>query len=318
MQALSQPPALFLMGPTGVGKTELAAELVARLPYHIISVDSAMIYRGMDIGTAKPGKDLLARAPHRLIDIRDPSETYSAAEFRSDALREMKAITAEGGIPLLVGGTGLYFRTLERGISALPAADPKIRAELEAMAKDSGGWPAMHRRLADIDPEAAARIHPHDPQRIQRALEIYAIAGRPLTELIARPTRQPLPYRLAKLIVAPGNRALLHKRLQDRFVAMLERGLIEEVRGLYARGDLHPAMPALRLVGYRQVWQYLEGKTDYPRMLERSVSATRQLAKRQLTWLRAEAHSRWFDGEDPGLLARILRYLNPHLYSQSD
>lgn len=305
------------MGPTGAGKTRLAAELVARLPCHIISVDSAMIYRGMDIGTAKPGKDLLAYAPHCLIDIRDPAEVYSAADFRADALREMQAITEEGKIPLLVGGTGLYFRMLAQGISALPAADPKVRARLEAAAEKEG-WSSLHRRLARIDPEAAARIHPNDPQRIQRALEIYEITGKTLTELIACLTRQPLPYRLIKLVLAPRNRAILHDRLRARFWAMLKQGLAEEVRGLYERGDLYPSLPAMRVIGYRQIWQYLDGKMDYDTMVERAVTATRQLAKRQLTWLRSEGDAQWFGCEDPDLLKVIPRYLNPRLYSWSD
>ncbi len=276
-----------------------------------------MIYRGMDIGTAKPGEDLLAHAPHRLIDIRDPAQTYSAAEFRTDALREMQAITEQGGIPLLVGGTGLYFRILAQGISALPTADTEIRTRLEAAAEKEG-WPSLHRRLARIDPEAAARIHPNDPQRIQRALEVYEISSKTMTELIAYPTRQPLPYQPIKLVLAPCDRVLLQDRLRDRFWAMLKQGLIEEVGRLYERGDLHPALPSMRVVGYRQIWQYFDGKMNYDTMVKWVIIATRQLAKRQLTWLRSEGDVQWFVGEDPGLLKVILRYLNPRLCSWSD
>jgi tRNA dimethylallyltransferase len=252
-----------------------------------------------------------------LIDIRDPVQSYSAADFRTDALREMQAIIAQGGIPLLVGGTSLYFHVLMHGISALPKADPQVRARLEAAA-EKDGWSALHRHLARIDSEAAARIHPHDPQRIQRALEVYEISGKTLTELFACSTRQPLPYRLIKLVLAPNSRTLLHDRLCDRFSAMLKQGLIEEVRRLYEREDLYPLLPAMRVVGYRQIWQYFDRKWDYDTMVKKAIIATRQLAKRQLTWLRSEIDAQWFNCEDPRLLEVISGYLNPGLNSWSD
>lgn len=306
------PPAIFLMGPTGAGKTELAVDLVSRLPCSILSVDSAMIYRGMDIGTAKPGHDIRARAPHRLIDILDPAEAYSAARFRRDALREMGDITASGRIPLLVGGTGLYFRALDQGISELPSANAALRARMEAEAARHG-WSALHQRLARIDPAAAARIHANDAQRVQRALEVYALSGRTITNLIALNARRPLPYRAIKVVVAPGDRMLLHERLRTRFLAMLDEGLVDEVQGLYRRGDLSPSLPAIRLVGYRQVWQYLEGKLDGEAMKMRSIVATRQLAKRQFTWFRAERGAAWLDSGSQDCARNLRHYLNQEL-----
>ncbi|MGH8532391.1 MAG: tRNA (adenosine(37)-N6)-dimethylallyltransferase MiaA [Gammaproteobacteria bacterium] len=302
------PAAIFLMGPTGVGKTALAVDLAAALPCRLISVDSGMIYRGMDIGTAKPSPEVLARAPHSLIDIRDPAETYSAAEFRADALRELDAILKEGRVPLLVGGTGLYFRALEGGISALPGADTEVRARIAREASKQG-WNALHEHLAKLDPRAAARIHPHDAQRIQRALEVCEVSGKTLTELLRKDTRQPLPYRALKLVVAPGDRMNLQRCLRIRFQHMLDRGLVDEVEGLYSRGDLTAALPSMRSVGYRQVWQYLEGQFDYETMTERAVTATRQLAKRQLTWLRAERSARWFTSDDPHLGHKVVNFL---------
>lgn len=283
-----RPPAIFLMGPTASGKTELAVELVRRLPLEIVSVDSVMVYRGMDIGTAKPGAEVLARAPHRLIDIRDPAEAYSAAEFRADALQAMAEITAAGRIPLLVGGTMLYFRALQHGLSELPSADPEVRGRIEAQARRRG-WAALHEQLARVDPEAARRIHPNDPQRIQRALEVYEATGSTLTELTGRKTREAIPYGIRKLVLAPADRAELHTRVADRFQQMLAAGLVQEVEHLYARGDLHPELPSMRAVGYRQIWRYLTGDHDYDTMVERAIIATRQLVKRQLTWLRAES-----------------------------
>jgi tRNA dimethylallyltransferase len=299
------PPAILLMGPTASGKTDLAAALVARLPCEIISVDSALVYRGMDIGTAKPDAELLARAPHRLIDILDPAEAYSAARFRADALREMADITAAGRIPLLVGGTGLYFRALRRGLSELPGADPVVRARLEREAAELG-WAALHERLRQVDPAAAARIHPNDPQRLQRALEVYELAGRPLSEL-QRGGGEALPYRVLALAVAPAERELLHARIHERFHLMLERGLVAEVDGLYRRGDLGPDKPSIRCVGYRQVWGYLAGEVDYGTMVAQGISATRQLAKRQFTWLRSEPDSLWLDSSQPHLLDKVLK-----------
>ena len=283
------PPAIFLMGPTASGKTGVAAELVRRLPLEIISVDSALVYQGMNIGTAKPGADILEIAPHRLIDIRDPAVAYSAAEFRADALGEMAGITATGRVPLLVGGTFLYFRALEQGLSAMPAADPDIRARLEAELRREG-LQRLHARLAQVDPVAAARIHMTDPQRILRALEVYEQAGEPMSAFHARGRTAALPYRVLKLALLPEDRAELHARIAMRVEAMLAAGLIEEVRRLYRRGDLTPELPAMRAVGYRQVWSYLAGEIDYGELPEKVIVATRRYARRQLTWLRGEAN----------------------------
>ncbi len=302
------------MGPTASGKTDLAVELVERLPFEIISVDSAMVYRGMDVGTAKPEPELLARAPHRLIDILDPVERYSAARFREDALREMAAITASGRIPLLVGGTGLYFRALEQGLSALPDADPQLRARLEAEAAREG-WAALHLRLVQVDPEAAARIHPNDPQRLQRALEVYELTGRPLSEL-QRVRGVPLPYRLAKIALVPAERSLLHRRIADRFEAMLASGLIEEVERLFRRPDLGPELPSIRSVGYRQVWGHLAGEYGREEMIQRGIAATRQLAKRQLTWLRREAETLRIDPAAPKPVEIVLNSLTAAAISE--
>lgn len=295
-----RPLAILLMGPTAARKTELAVELVARLPCEIISVDSAMIYRGMDIGTAKPGPEVLARAPHRLIDILDPAEAYSAARFREDALREMAEISQRGRIPLLVGGTMLYFRVLQQGLSPLPEADPAVRARLDAEAA-ALGWEALHRRLAEIDPAAAAQIRPTDPQRIQRALEVFLISGEPMSRLLAAGGAPfVLPYRLVKLVRAPRERAVLHARIAARFHQMLAAGFEAEVDALRARGDLKPDSPALRCVGYRQMLKYLDGEYSFADMVHRGIAATRQLARRQLTWLRAESGCRWiFDDAAP-------------------
>ena len=282
------------MGPTAAGKTELAVALVKRLPMQIISVDSALIYRGMDIGTAKPDAALLREAPHRLIDIRDPAEAYSAAEFRQDALREMAEITRAGKVPLLVGGTMLYFKALERGLSDLPGADTAVRARLEAERK-ALGLPRLHRRLAQRDPAAAARIHANDPQRILRALEVIELTGRPLSQLQGEGRGVPLPYRVVKLVRAPRDRGELHRRIALRFQEMLESGFEAEVRRLLARGDLSPSLPALRSVGYRQMLNFLLGMCTKEQMMERAVIATRQLAKRQFTWLRADAECHWLD-----------------------
>lgn len=304
----SGPPVLCLMGPTASGKTALAVELVRRLPFQIISVDSALVYREMDIGTAKPDLETQRLAPHRLVDILDPAEAYSAGRFRSDALREIADIQATGGIPLLVGGTMLYFRALERGLAELPPADPTVRARLAAELAEQGSV-ALHARLAKLDPAAAARIHPRDPQRIQRALEVHELAGRPMTELCALSRNESLPFRAIKLVVAPTDRQLLHERIERRFRAMLERGFIAEVERLRARGDLGLDKPSMRAVGYRQVWTYLDGGANYAKMLEEGIVATRQLAKRQLTWLRAESGVEWLDSADPRLLERVLARL---------
>ena len=310
MSDIRLPPAVCLMGPTASGKTDLAVTLVEQLPMDIISVDSVMVYRGMDIGSAKPDPDTLARAPHRLIDIRDPAEAYSAAQFREDALREMAGISAAGRIPLLVGGTMLYFRALLTGLSTLPSADAEIRTRLEAEA-EAEGWASLHRRLTEVDAAAAVRIHPNDPQRIQRALEVYELTGIPLSELQQQQAiDQPLPYRIIKLAVAPADRGILHQRIAARFEGMLRSGLVEEVEGLRRRGDLHLDLPALRAVGYRQVWEFLEGDIDYTEMMERGIIATRQLAKRQFTWLRSEQALTLLDSLDGQLLDKALKYID--------
>lgn len=307
------PPAILLMGPTASGKTDLAIELAERLPVSLISVDSAMVYRGMDIGTAKPDAALLARVPHRLIDILDPAQAYSAARFREDARREMQAVTAAGRIPLLVGGTMLYFRALQQGLATMPAADAAVRGALEREAEE-WGWPALHARLAEVDPDAAARIHPNDPQRIQRALEVYRISGVSLSDWYRRSQAQNegagLGYRTVKLVIAPTDRAVLRERIAVRFGHMLAMGFLDEVAGLYARGDLTAQLPSMRAVGYRQAWAHLEGELDHAGMVERAVTATRQLAKRQFTWLRGESGAEWFEAGHKNLLSRALKALS--------
>ncbi len=287
MESHERPLAVYLMGPTASGKTDLAVQLVEWLPCEIISVDSAMVYTGMDIGTAKPDAEVLAKAPHHLIDILDPSQPYSAARFREDALREMEEITGRGRIPLLVGGTMLYFRALEQGLSELPAADPAVRAALE---EEAGrvGWRALHARLRDIDPVTARQIHPNDPQRIQRALEVFMLSGKTMSELSDIERGNALPFRLLKIALMEPDRGLLHERIANRFKEMLKRGFLDEVERLHARADLHEELPAIRAVGYRQLWAYLEGKWDYEAAVERGIIASRQLAKRQMTWLRSE------------------------------
>lgn len=302
------PPAVFLMGPTASGKTDVAVELLGHFPFEIISVDSAMVYRGMDIGTAKPAPALLAMAPHRLIDIREPAEPYSAAEFRADALAAMADITAAGRIPLLAGGTLLYFRALERGLSKMPSADRAVRARLEEEAREIG-WDGLHARLARVDPAAAARIHANDPQRIQRALEVHELTGRPLSALHGRGREATLPYRLTKLVLAPRDRQWLQRRIEARFHAMLAAGFEEEVRTLCQRGDLDADLPAMRAVGYRQVRAWLTGEIPHEEMVRRGIVATRQYAKRQLTWLRGEPDCHWFDAQDPAVVEEITGHL---------
>lgn len=304
----SGDPIIFLMGPTASGKTELAAELVQRLPLEIVSVDSAMVYRGMDIGTAKPCRELLSKAPHRLIDICDPAEAYSAARFRKDALREIASIRRTGRTPLLTGGTGLYFRSLERGLSPLPSADPIIRARLAREGSELG-WPELHRRLAQVDPDSASRIHPNDPQRIQRALEVFELSGMPMSCLLARGRSGALEKVPLKLVIAPAQRADSRLRAEQRFREMLVNGLLDEARGLYGRGDLNAGMPSMRLVGYRQIWQFLAGAIDEKEMIRRAVVATQQLAKRQMTWFRAEESAVWLSGTGPQLVDKVLKIL---------
>lgn len=304
-----RPQAIFLMGPTASGKTALAMALRQHLPVEIISVDSALIYRGMDIGTAKPGADELARAPHRLIDIRDPAEAYSAADFRRDALKEMAEITEAGRIPLLVGGTMLYFKALLEGLSPLPPADPEVRARIEREA-ETVGWQALHRQLQQIDPIAANRIHPSDPQRLSRALEVFFVSGNTLTEL-TKISGEALAYRVHQFAIAPLDRALLHQRIAQRFHQMLAAGFEHEVSTLFARGDLHREMPSLRCVGYRQMWSYLADETDYDDMVFRGICATRQLAKRQMTWLRGWRDVHWLDSDEPAAaLDRVLQVVS--------
>ncbi|WP_334598714.1 tRNA (adenosine(37)-N6)-dimethylallyltransferase MiaA [Pseudomonas alvandae] len=312
------PPAIFLMGPTAAGKTDLAIELTKVLPCELISVDSALVYRGMDIGTAKPSKELLAEFPHRLIDILDPAEAYSAADFRRDALQAMAVITARGKIPLLVGGTMLYYKALVDGLADMPAADPEVRAQIEEEAARLG-WQALHEQLAAIDPESAARIHPNDPQRLSRALEVYRVSGQSMTALRQRQSSQSteaaasglqqLPYTVANLAIAPADRQVLHRRIEQRFTLMLEQGFIDEVVALRERSDLHAGLPSIRAVGYRQVWDYLDGKLTSAEMRERGIIATRQLAKRQFTWLRSWTDLHWLDSLDCDNLPRALKYL---------
>lgn len=301
------------MGPTASGKTDLAVEFVKQLQGEIVSVDSAMIYRGMDIGTAKPGPEILAIAPHRLIDILDPAESYSAARFREDALAAMREITAAGRVPILTGGTMLYFDVLQHGISPLPAADAEVRAELDARAAREG-WGALHAELKRVDPAAAARIHPNDPQRIQRALEVHVLTGKPLTEL--QGMAEAGEYRYVKLALAPAERSVLHEIIERRFRSMMSQGFLEEVRRLRARNDLHAGMPSMRAVGYRQLWEHLEGGVSLEEAVRRGIVATRRYAKRQLTWLRAEPDVAWFVSGAPELNERARVYALQGLSSQ--
>ena len=293
-----KPLAIFLMGPTASGKTDLAIQLRQQLPVEVISVDSALIYRGMDIGTAKPSKAELALAPHRLIDICDPAESYSAANFRSDALREMQEISAQGKIPLLVGGTMLYYKALLEGLSPLPSADEKVRSEIEAKA-ELIGWAGLHQELSKIDPISAQRINPNDSQRINRALEVFYLTGKTLTELTAQ-KGEALPYDILQFAIAPEQREVLHLRIEQRFHKMIELGFQQEVEKLYRRADLNENLPSIRCVGYRQMWEYLRGDYDHDEMVFRGICATRQLAKRQITWLRGwTSPIQWLDSLQP-------------------
>ncbi|BCX89030.1 tRNA dimethylallyltransferase [Methylomarinovum tepidoasis] len=305
---MSRPKILLLMGPTAAGKSDLAIELARRVGGEIVSVDSSLVYRGMDIGTAKPPPALRAEIPHHLVDILDPAESYSAGRFRRDALAAVEAILARGRRPILVGGTMLYFNALLRGIAPLPPGDAAVRAAIDREAAQVG-WAELHRRLAALDPEAAARIHPNDPQRIQRALEVWRLTGRPLSGWWRQAGQETLPFRPLKVVVAPRDRQVLHHRIEARFHAMLEAGLVEEVERLYRRGDLHPGLPSMRSVGYRQVWAYLAGEYDYAAMIDKAVIATRQLAKRQFTWLRRERDALWLDPVESGV-ERILAALS--------
>ncbi|WP_290521864.1 tRNA (adenosine(37)-N6)-dimethylallyltransferase MiaA [Aggregatibacter sp. oral taxon 458] len=293
-----KPLAIFLMGPTASGKTDLAIQLRQQLPVEVISVDSALIYRGMDIGTAKPSKAELALAPHRLINICDPAESYSAANFRTDALREMQEISAQGKIPLLVGGTMLYYKALLEGLSPLPSADEKVRSEIEAKAA-LVGWGGLHQELSKIDPISAQRINPNDSQRINRALEVFYLTGKTLTELTAQ-KGETLPYDILQFAIAPEQREVLHLRIEQRFHKMIELGFQQEVEKLYRRPDLNENLPSIRCVGYRQMWEYLRGDYDHDEMVFRGICATRQLAKRQITWLRGwTSPIQWLDSLQP-------------------
>ncbi|MFC3291801.1 tRNA (adenosine(37)-N6)-dimethylallyltransferase MiaA [Modicisalibacter luteus] len=310
MHTDTRPLAIFLMGPTASGKTDLAMALHERLGAELISVDSAMVYRGMDIGTAKPSPEELARAPHRLIDIRDPAEPYSAAQFRDDARGEMCRISARGNIPLLVGGTMLYYKSLVGGIGSLPEADSKVRAELEAWtARD--GMQALHDHLCKVDPDSAARIHPNDPQRLMRALEVQRITGRPMSELWREQARETFPWRTLSIGLAPADRHVLHERIARRFTMMLRAGFIDEVAGLKQRGDLHPGLPSMKSVGYRQAWQYLDGAYGEEDLKFKGIVATRQLAKRQITWLRSWPALHWVDSLGSAPLEEILNLVRP-------
>ncbi|WP_417659399.1 tRNA (adenosine(37)-N6)-dimethylallyltransferase MiaA [Pseudidiomarina sp.] len=313
---MNEPFVICLYGPTAAGKTGLAIALTQQLPCDIISVDSALIYRGMDIGTAKPTAEELAQAPHRLIDICDPAESYSAAQFAADARREIDAIIAQGRIPLLVGGTMLYFKALLEGMSQLPEADEGIRQQL-GRELEQGGSAKLHSELAAIDPVSAARIHPNDPQRLMRALEVYRISGQTLTDLTAA-RHGALPYPLIQIAVAPRDRATLHQRIELRFRQMVEQGLLIEVEQLRQRSDLHVDLPAIRCVGYRQAWQYLDGDYDYEEFIDRGIFATRQLAKRQLTWLRKWPGVQWLESESPNLLEQAIELCaqQPQLFAQ--
>jgi tRNA dimethylallyltransferase len=298
-------PFIFLMGPTATGKTSLAVELVEHLPLEIISVDSAMVYRGMDIGTGKPEPEVLSRAAHGLIDIRNPTEPYSAAEFAKDALQEASGIRTRGKIPLFVGGTGLYFQALTQGLSRLPSADSRVRAQLSHCARLTG-WPALHARLRTIDPEAARRIHPHDAQRIQRALEVFELAGRCMTDLLSEARRPVLSGPVLKIVLEPAQRDTLHQQIADRLHGMIRRGFIDEVRHLRACWGGAPDLPSMRAVGYRQIAMYLDGRIGYTTMVAQAIGATRQLAKRQLTWLRSEPQVFRLKAYDAQLLENVL------------
>ena len=306
------PPAILLMGPTCSGKTSVALELVQKLPCEIISVDSAQIYRHMDIGTAKPDAETLERVPHHLISIIEPTERYSAAQFREDALRLMAEIGARHRIPLLVGGTMLYFKTLREGLSELPQADPTIRAVIDSMAEQAG-WPALHEELGRLDPATAARLEPTDSQRIQRALEICYLTGQPMSRILRQSEIAVLPYRAAAIALVPDDRTILHRRIAERFKRMLESGLIEEVKWLRSHYALQRSMPSMRCVGYRQVWQHLDGELDYQGLREKGIAATRQLAKRQLTWLRAMKQVKTFDCLAADLPRRVFTHLQQQL-----
>ena len=309
MQRELLPRAIFLMGPTASGKTALAMDLYDNLPCELISVDSALVYRDMDIGTAKPSPDELLKYPHHLINIIDPSESYSAAQFRADVLPLMQDIVRRNKIPLLVGGTMMYFNALTKGMANLPEADQAVRQQIAEHAL-SEGWPAVHAQLQEVDPESAARLAPNDSQRIQRALEVYKISGKTLTAHWATQQLQKLPYNVLNLAIMPRERKTLHQRIEHRFKLMLQQGFVAEVEALYQRGDLSLELPSMRCVGYRQAWMHIEGEIDLNGLQEKAVIATRQLAKRQITWLRSWDELQWLDFESVDLTARVLKLLD--------
>jgi tRNA dimethylallyltransferase len=299
------------MGPTAAGKTDLALKLAQDYPVEIISVDSALVYRGMDIGTAKPEPAVLARYPHHLVNIIEPTESYSVGDFRRDALTLMADITRRNKVPLLVGGTMLYFKALQQGLADLPEADTQVRAKLDLLATEKG-LSYLHERLIEVDPVSAKRIHPNDPQRIQRALEVYEITGKSMTEL-TNTTSDIIPYRVIKLILSPFDRAVLHQRIAARYEIMMESGFVEEVNKLFVNSECHAELPAIRSVGYRQVWQYLAGEVDLSTCIDKAIIATRQMAKRQLTWLRAQPDGTWFDTGDGLPMEQIESFLSDSL-----
>lgn len=312
MATPAPPPAILLMGPTASGKTAVAVQLATTLPCEIISVDSALVYKGMNIGTAKPDAATLARAPHHLINIIEPHESYSAARFRDDALALMREITERGNIPLLVGGTMLYFKSLVEGLNDLPEADSTVRLIIETMAEEEG-WPAVHEKLRKVDPETAARLEPNDSQRVQRALEIFYITGKSMTDLLKKPKYVYFPYTPIRIALLPGDRAALHDRIALRFEKMLDDGLVDELRNLRDEYALEPDMPSMRCVGYRQVWDFLADRISRAELLEQGIAATRQLAKRQLTWLRSTENLTEFDCLTENVGDLVLEYIRQEL-----
>ena len=309
-------PVICLAGPTASGKTDFAIQLREKFPLEIISVDSALVYRGMDIGTAKPDAETLKRAPHRLINIRDPEDNYSAGDFVRDAATEMDDIHGSGRIPFLVGGTMMYFRSLTEGIAKLPEADPEIRANLDTEAA-AIGWPAMHRKLAEIDPVTAARVNPNDSQRIQRALEVFQISGRAMSDWQTAGKAQQPDHSYLKIALIPGSRAMLHERIGARLKMMFELGFVEEVEALRQRPGLDSRSSSMRAVGYRQIWSHLDGEYDLPAAQDKALATTRQLAKRQLTWLRSDRQLNCFDPLEGQAIDAILAFLDKHLDRES-
>jgi tRNA dimethylallyltransferase len=315
MPKVNHPPAIILLGPTASGKTAISMELAQSLDCEIVSVDSAQIYREMDIGTAKPEPAFRAATPHHGIDLIEPHETYSAARFRDDALTYMREISERGRIPLLVGGTMLYYKALIEGMNDLPEADPMVRLMIDTLAEEKG-WPGVHANLMRVDPETAARLDPNDSQRIQRAMEIYHLTGKPMSEWLKKPKYVYFPYTPISICITPGDRTVLHERIAERFHAMLKAGLVEEVARLREEYVLESTMPSMRCVGYRQAWQHLNGAFGKDELAEQGIAATRQLAKRQLTWLRSMENLTEFDCLAPDVGASILNYIRQELEAQ--